>query len=319
MGHFVEGLRSTLIATLETLMPIEPPVALVDVPSHSNVGDSAIYLGELAWIRDAGLPPPDYVCDEYSYREEDLRARVPRGTILIHGGGNLGDLWPRQQALRERILSRFPDHRVVQLPQTIHFESPAELERAAPLFANHRNLTVLVRDKVSLELAVNRLRCHAVLCPDPAFALGAFPRPRPPVDDVLILARTDKESAESGPPPGTRVVDWLGDPPSSLIRMERWLRKKEKGLMVRNWLRQPLAAQRLKRGCLLLSRGRTIVTDRLHAHILCLLMGIPHVLVDNSYGKVRSFFDAWTRDAPGVRFCGDWTQALETLALDRPR
>jgi len=31
------------------------------------------------------------------------------------------------------------------------------------------------------------------------------------------------------------------------------------------------------------------------------------VLVDNNYGKLRSFFEAWTRDAPGVRFCQDWS------------
>jgi exopolysaccharide biosynthesis predicted pyruvyltransferase EpsI len=38
-------------------------------------------------------------------------------------------------------------------------------------------------------------------------------------------------------------------------------------------------------------------------------MGIPHVVVDNNYGKVRSFFDTWTRGAPGVAFCADWFEA----------
>jgi pyruvyl transferase EpsO len=67
----------------------------------------------------------------------------------------------------------------------------------------------------------------------------------------------------------------------------------------------------------MLSCGRIVVSDRLHAHILCLLMGIPHVLVDNSYGKVKSFFAAWTKDAPGVRFCRDWSEADAALAAMR--
>jgi pyruvyl transferase EpsO len=43
-----------------------------------------------------------------------------------------------------------------------------------------------------------------------------------------------------------------------------------------------------------------VVTDRLHAHILCLLLGIPHAVLDNSYGKLTRFLDAWTGDIAGV-------------------
>jgi exopolysaccharide biosynthesis protein PssK len=57
-----------------------------------------------------------------------------------------------------------------------------------------------------------------------------------------------------------------------------------------------------------------VITDRLHAHILCLLMDIPHVVVDNSYGKVRSFVETWTAGAPGVRLCRDWSEAGAALA-----
>ncbi len=179
MHRFVGELRETLFACLNPLLPIEPPYALVDVPNHSNVGDSAI-LCELAWLKAIGAPRPDYICDIYSYRESDLRQRVPHGTILIHGGGYLGDLWKAQQTLREQIVSAFPDHRIVQLPQTIHFQSPAALERAAALFSNHKQLTIVARDRVSFDLASARLKCRALLAPDCALALGAIPRPSLP-------------------------------------------------------------------------------------------------------------------------------------------
>ena len=43
-----------------------------------------------------------------------------------------------------------------------------------------------------------------------------------------------------------------------------------------------------------------MVTDRLHGHILSLLLDLPNALVDNSYGKVRNFVDLWTKHHPDV-------------------
>jgi pyruvyl transferase EpsO len=54
----------------------------------------------------------------------------------------------------------------------------------------------------------------------------------------------------------------------------------------------------------LLAAGRRVVTDRLHGHILCLLVGIPHCLYDNSYGKNREFYRAWTSSSDFVTWCG---------------
>jgi len=69
------------------------------------------------------------------------------------------------------------------------------------------------------------------------------------------------------------------------------------------------------RGCRVLSQGRLVITDRLHGHILSLLMGIPHVLLDNSYGKVRRFYEAWTKEFESVRWADVPAQALEQAVL----
>ena len=37
-----------------------------------------------------------------------------------------------------------------------------------------------------------------------------------------------------------------------------------------------------------------MITDRLHAHILCTLLDHPHIALDNSYGKLKGFIEAWT-------------------------
>jgi pyruvyl transferase EpsO len=43
-----------------------------------------------------------------------------------------------------------------------------------------------------------------------------------------------------------------------------------------------------------------VITDRLHAHLLALLLDIPHAALDNSYGKLGRFLDAWTGEAAAL-------------------
>jgi pyruvyl transferase EpsO len=43
-----------------------------------------------------------------------------------------------------------------------------------------------------------------------------------------------------------------------------------------------------------------IATDRLHGAILARLAGRPVTLIDNSYGKVTAYYEAWWQDDPAV-------------------
>ena len=69
------------------------------------------------------------------------------------------------------------------------------------------------------------------------------------------------------------------------------------------------AAWNVKRGTEMLSRGRVVITDRLHGHILCVLMSIPHVVLNDRYGKIRDFWDAWSHGAPGAHFAAEPEEA----------
>jgi exopolysaccharide biosynthesis predicted pyruvyltransferase EpsI len=64
----------------------------------------------------------------------------------------------------------------------------------------------------------------------------------------------------------------------------------------------------------LISAGRVVVTDRLHGHILCLLLGLPHVLLDNAYGKISNFHRMWTDGVSDVVWAESPENALD-LAL----
>jgi pyruvyl transferase EpsO len=75
-----------------------------------------------------------------------------------------------------------------------------------------------------------------------------------------------------------------------------------------------LARLRLARGVRILSRGRVVITDRLHGHILGLLMGIPHVILDNNYGKLRAYHSRFTVGADNVLQAASQNEALALAA-----
>ena len=318
----IERLRDRLRATLFPLVEGHKTGALLDFPDHSNVGDSAIWAGAMALIADAGITV-GYRCDPETYNRRHLRRSVPVGPIFINGGGNLGDVWRRHQRLREAVVRDFPDRPIIQLPQTVHFQHLENLAAARQQFDGHVNFTLLVRDQLSLEVVRREFRARTALCPDMAFYLGGIDREWRPDVDILWLRRDDRESAGGGDvdvPSDVLVCDWLDQRVPTLRRIRTVLRplaaREPRSLSLMN---RALAAaydhqarQRLREGCRLLSRGRVVITDRLHAHILCLLLGIPHVLLDNSYGKVRRVHEAWTADAPQVRWAASPAEAVAT-------
>jgi exopolysaccharide biosynthesis predicted pyruvyltransferase EpsI len=319
VGDPYARLRAQALDVLCRLLVPGTRCALVDFPHHANVGDSAIWLGERALLRRAGVEVA-YTCDVTSFRSQDLLDQVPAGTILIHGGGNFGDLWPHHQDFRERIIETFPYHRIVQLPQSIHFDDRANLDRARSVLGAHRDLTVCVRDRRSLDLARSHFSARSVLCPDMAFGIEGRAEPGAPADyDIVWQARADHESRHLTLPPldgDVLVTDWAAGQ-GAAPKWTAQVRAAEQAYQAsaddpdgRTSASDRLAALQLRRGCHLLGRGRVVVTDRLHGHLLSLLFGLPHVVLDDRNRKIEGARAAWTGDWAGVRWARTPEDAL---------
>lgn len=203
------------------------------------------------------------------------------------------------------------------------------LEQAKRCFSSHTRFTLLVRDSESLAFARTHFDCESVLCPDSAFALAPLSAPVAPSQDVLWLGRGDHEAVGRPEPPGALThgverTDWVGRGTAS--PRDAWTRlllryaapaASRSGLAGRRALHalwaewDRLAERRLEVGAALLGRGRVVVTDRLHGHIICAMFGIPHVLLDDRHGKVSSFVRTWHSDGDGVRWAATSTEAIE--------
>jgi len=316
----IESLNARIDEALEGLIPRDRPWALLDFPHAPNVGDSLIWLGEVAWFERHGYRPPCYTCSNYTFSPEVLRRRIGDGTIVLSGGGNFGDLYPPHQEMRNAVLDAFPDRPIVQLPQTIHFESDEAQRHAAAHVAAHGQVTILARDEDSLETA-RAFGAAPRLCPDMAFVLGEMPWSPPARGGTLWMHRQDKECAtdlDAEAPEGVRMIEWLEDWKTPTLAFYLLLARQ---LRYRPGLRplfQPMlsatyaavAGQRVQRGVRIIGGGRFVITDRLHGHILAILMGIPHAVLDNAYGKVARFHRCWTSGSRLAEWCDSEQQAL---------
>jgi pyruvyl transferase EpsO len=313
--------------TWAALLPPGSRVALAIYPDHCNVGDAAIWWGTRSLLESLGVTVA-YGCDPWSYAPGRLARAVPTGPILLLGGGNLGDVYEVEQGLRTRILRDFPGRPVVQLPQSVWFRSPDTRDVMAAQLAAHGDTTLLLRDEPSLAFARAHFPARSILCPDAALALDLTGVVRRTDVPVVALWRRDIELDLPLPllPPGSIAADWHNDldclPPWSW--RSRAFRRAVGGPPPEDrprpaarrtaWRFAPalwdaLARERTLRGCSLLARGRVVITNRLHAHLLCTLLGIPHVVCDTVNGKLFAYRDTWGTDASLVRFASTPAEA----------
>ena len=136
-------------------------------------------------------------------------AAAAGGTILLHGGGNFGDLWPIYQRFREHVIAAFPDHRIVQLPQTVHFRdaacrwsAPARCCSATPTSRS------ACATRGSERIARERLGVRAVLTCDMAFALGPLRAGSRAARGAAACCAPTRSASRRRPAPAGVEVDW---------------------------------------------------------------------------------------------------------------
>ena len=282
------------------------PILLVDPAYHKNVGDSMITLGEMVFfaqdqaheVSQCGyvqhgnfIPHCDQVLSQSNPEQSPVAA--------WHGGGNWGDLWRIAQELRVPSFAELlgNGYSVVGMPQSLFYQDSfvrdgdtTNLKRGVGTAADPKKSVVLSwREKESFELAEKLYPFVTnLLVPDIAFQLGPYqPLKTPEADalklDLVLFLRDDLESSllltnvrndaavrnmlssiEGGENLSFKIVDWND-------RLQIFPSQ--------DYFFTETSIQ-------LLSLGRVVICDRLHAAILCYLAGIPFVYIDQMTGKI---------------------------------
>jgi pyruvyl transferase EpsO len=302
-------------------------VAVLDYPNHFNSGDLLIYRGQLQYLERLGIEAA-YVCATHTYDPAALARYLPAGPLLLQGGGNFGDRYDRFQLFRERVIAENPDRTIIQMPQTIDFLDKAALARAQAVYSRHRDLTLMIRDKAGCELTRSLFPDNRVVyCPDLAFGADQLPATKAPTRDIVMLKRRDQESVHNKDDagrafPGVPRTEWHASVADNFkwwpMSLANSALHKVPGVRVRAY---PYARWAFDRQCDLiirnavdiLSEGRVVVTDRLHAAVFSVLLGKPVVMVDNANKKLSAIYRDYLGSTPGTYLADDFDDAAQTV------
>ena len=276
---------------------------LVGLSDNENKGDSAITTGEFEALKKLRIDVVYYCsirsCGNFS-KAKTVVSNVTEPVVVLTSGGGDTCIWKIPCQRREKLVQAFPDREILVFPQSVKFDNIKAMKAHAAAM-KHPNITYLFRDHQSYNIFVDSGLFQykkAVLCPDAAIQIGMKQPPVEPTHDIVWLKRKDSESQYSNMPKF----------PSNLsIIVEDWMDiKSPRGKDIKE-----TAYNKFMDGLKFLSRGKVIISDRLHAHILSVLLGKPNVMLDNSYKKVSSFHMTWTPSVDNVLLASNTTDALE--------
>lgn len=155
--------RHEYVSTLLKVIDVTAPVMLLDVPNHCNLGDQLIWHGEEIALAAAGIRVAhrcalfESPCGATEVcKKKKLMAAVaaaPGATIIFHGGGNFGDLYPMHRELRNAVMAVFASTRIVFLPQTLYYspKSGGMVRNDTAAIVRHGGVHLFFRSMASVE------------------------------------------------------------------------------------------------------------------------------------------------------------------------
>ncbi len=263
-------------------------VILMGVPHHNNLGDNAIAIAEKKYIKD-NFPEFQY----YEIAEETLERCIDKvkdyvrenDIIFMHGGGNLGDEYLYVEEARRKVIQLFPNNTITILPQTMHFSNTKkgqeELEKSKEIYAKHKKLTIVAREKISYEEMKKQFPYNRVI---------------QTTDMVTYLNETKKEGKREG------VLFILRDDVEKDLDAEQIAKLRQivkkyfdkieysdtaKGNPIKGKERE----QKVEELLMKYRKSQLVITDRLHGMIFAAITSTPCIALKNYNHKVEATYE----------------------------
>ncbi len=303
---------------------LKPDYVLMMTPLHGNIGDQAIAISIVDWIKRRDmkariLEVSNIGMDKHKWLYKCVLRRW-RGkiTILITGGGFMGNLWTEEERRVLNLLKEYPDIKIVILPQTIYFDinsvnGKRQRDYSRKTYNNHNRLTVCCREHRSyLWMKQN---CPNVICveiPDMVLRMsyeGCFDKRK----YIFFCMRKDCEKIVSRdfllhikdiiykiyPKENVFDIDTVNE-------RELYFTQKKRKMALKKKLDEFLSA-------------KLIITDRLHGMLFSVITGTPCIAIDNGSSKVSGVYE-WIKDCKYVAFVTsveEFSVALEQININQ--
>lgn len=326
MNEILVSLKQDLKQILDVIVD-KNDVLYFDYPLHLNVGDLLIYAGTEAFFQDYQINIRLRRCLQSFDLDEVKKYVKPNTTLVCHGGGNFGDLYPAIQGMREALVQAFPNNRIIIMPQTAYFSNPEAKEKSAAIFSAHKDCYLFARDQATYQLMKDQFSNKVFLSPDMAHQLygsallknqrsKSQSAVQKSAEKTLYFLRKDIEAShlekniQATLPANAEVKDWE----DILTTQDKYYERICSGLakvankfhqpwlknVVNNlWYHHSLAV--IERCKDIFQHYDLVITSRLHGHIFSCLLEIPNEVCDNSYGKNLGYYRQWTQGLDFVK------------------
>lgn len=284
------------------ILPNDKRFFIIGVPTHGNLGDHAIAVSQLKLLTDCFPEYTIYEIDRatYIHRKHYIKRMINANDILfIPGGGWLGNQWYHNQLMVEDVINRFPNNKIVILPQTIFFQDTKDrklqVEKARRTFSKS-NVLLFLREKKSYEFAKQNLNVHCNLVPD--LVLRLTYNEKHTRSGISICFREDCE----------QVIN-KGDKEYFINYLKKTYDDIKNTTTVIGNIpldkREFAVAKKLRE----FSRTKIVITDRLHAMIFAALTATPCVAFDNSSNKVTGVYE-WIKSLDYIKIVDNVDDAI---------
>ncbi|MCI9435358.1 MAG: polysaccharide pyruvyl transferase [Bacilli bacterium] len=265
----------------------------LSTPLHGNMGDQAIAEASVKFFIDKF---PEYEIIEV-YREDVNRyAKAIKKTlnkddlIFIHGGGNMGNLYVREEETRRQIINLFKKNRTISMTQTMTFtddlEGTRELEKTKQIYNNHPNLQLIARERLSYEKMKSEFsNANILINPDIVLYLfNQFEVDNTQRNRIMTCLRSDKESIL-----GNKKQQFLNE----LIQIYPNVFNYD--TVINEDVYRELRTQKLTEMFNEFRKSKVVITDRLHGMVFCAITKTPCIVTKSLDHKVTGTYE-WVKD-----------------------
>ena len=289
----------------------ESIVYFVGSPDHQNIGDHAIATVTMEYIHD--MMPETKVreisIDKFARRLPDLKRKISdKDIIVLQGGGNMGNIYWRNERIRWEIIKNFPNNKIYIFPETIYYDETAfgQAEKiiSERIYNKHKNLTICAREKVSFDIMKKLYpKCNVILTPDIVCYTDRW-KEVGERNGALLMLRSDIEKSVEDNNLVSDIVEKMGYRISYADMMYQ-----QKGY-IGKYNRDRIVSAKVSQ----LNKSELVVTDRLHGMILSAITGTPCVVFWGYNHKIKSYYDTWFKDVSYIELIGDVTELENAMA-----
>ena len=287
---------------------------LIGTPIHDNLGDHLIAMSEKDLLRELY---PKYKLFEIPtemfrlYKHEIIKYIDKKALVFISGGGWMGNIWESDELLMQDIVYSFKENKTFIFPQTIFYDKNLNnyfkiLNLAKQCYAKCDNLVISVRDNHSYEVAEKMLRIpkeRIYSLPDVVLVYNQSLNKKQKKEIGAICIRKDCEKNN------IKITDDF---------IEKELYKKnlkvcKTDTILKTFLSVKNREQVINKKLQEFSTYSLIITDRLHAMIMAVLVNTPCIVMDNRTGKVKGVYQLWLKNHAKVICIDSMEQLKESI------